>query len=167
MSAELVPAVPGPAHARSRQPRPIDVLREQELRRRIEAGQNEHQAWAAVATDERIGLVSWRGKAEIHVAAAIRTYARFLARMAPHAVAQAKDRVEYLMAATSLRNASTIQKIANGEFSDTEKARVQLAGAKEALKIVGIGADKQTRITTQVAVANSFGALLRSPLAPE
>lgn len=123
------------------------MLRERELTRRIEAGQGELDAWAAVATDGQIGLMSWRGKDSLPVQAAVRSYARFLRRMAPWAVEDARNRAERAMARTAPRNAETIQTIADGKFDDPEKARVQLAGAREALKIVGIGADKQTRVT--------------------
>lgn len=142
MSAELAAR---PAH--TREPRPIDILREREFNRRVDAGEDEIAAWGAVATDARIGLVDFRGLASLPVAAAVRTYARFLKRMAPAAVEDARARSERAMARNAPKNVKTIQDIADGNFEDAEVARTRLAGAREALKIVGIGADKQTRIT--------------------
>jgi hypothetical protein len=138
----------------------MDILREREHRRRTEAGQDEFEAWAAVATDAKIGLRKWRGLASIPVEAVVRTYGLFVARVAPAEVGAARLRVERFMSRTAQRNAETVQAVADGKIACGDEAKCRLAGAREALKIVGIGADKQTRVglALGVNVANVFEA---------
>jgi len=94
--------------------------------------------------------------------AAVRTFARFMARVAPETVRDAVNRVEHRAGQLAGRNAQTIQDIADGKFEDADVARTRLAAARERLKVVGIGADKQTRVSvaTSGPTAIAFGRSL-------
>lgn len=166
VTAELAPATKPRAHARVNR---FDELRRLEFQRRLESGEAPLAAWSVIATDEKIGLSDWRGAPSIRVEAAVRTLGRFLRKIAPDSAETARALAEEAAARFTGTALATMKKIANGEFEDAEKARVQLAANERILKIVGIGADKQTRVTAISSTGPTqfnFGSVLRAPLPP-
>lgn len=157
MSAELSrPADAGTPIATRARPigwSSLDRLRAKELNRRIAAGEGELEAWAKIATDQRIGLGKYRGLASIPVAVAASSLGRFWLRINPDEAAEAVAAIRS-RASNFARDAwDTVEATARGEFGqgkvrirgeeevveiDAAAAAVRLKAATHALAIVGV-----------------------------
>ena len=113
---------------------PKDRARARELDRRILGGQSELDAWAAVVTDEGLGLRDYAGKPSAPVRVVATSLARFYERTASAVMAESRSRVAQRAATYAPRAWDRIEKLVQDQDS-----AVALQASKFALQTVGVG----------------------------
>lgn len=165
MSAELAPVGP-PAGPQGRVSR-IDGERLAMFREEMTKGHGREAAWARVCTDERIGLLKYRGASSIPAKYVRQSLARMLARVAPGELAAARDSVVETIARAAPKAAATIAGLVE-KCDDPRGDTVRLAASRLTLETVGLGRGAPatvlpvalgplaTFIAAQKAKANAF-----------
>lgn len=140
-----------------------------ELDRLRVAGMPDLDAWMLILRDERLGYADLRVLAEIPPTKISATFAGFLQRVTPGAVAEARDRVQERISRAAPEAAQKIVDLARGDFGegrvrirgrgdgafevveiDASAAAVQLAASKHLLACVGVSDRPQSVTAVQV-----------------
>lgn len=157
VEAPLLPAFaghPAPLARTRRRATVMDRARARALVARIEAGEDDLDAFWAVASDPKIGLQRYRGaKERPEPIVLMRKLAALLERAAPELVATARDTALTRLAGLGDDAVRAVQEVATGDIADGRIARARLDAAKTILGALGIGDRPPPVIATQVNVS--------------
>lgn len=131
----------------------MDRVRVQQFAQRVEAGEDELDAFWAIASDPGYGFSRYRGETERPPEVVLRTkLAALLERGAPEAVAAARDHALVRLAALSDEALAAVVEVLTGECADARAARARLDAAKTVLGSLGIGERGGITVATQINV---------------
>ncbi len=154
MSENLPLATTAPRKRRPhRKATAMDRVRVGKFVERVEAGEEELDAFWAVASDAGYGLSRYRDAPERPSDAVLRhKLTALLERAAPEAVAAARDLALVRLAGLSDAALAALMEVLTGECADGRAARARLDAAKTVLGSIGIGERAGITIATQVNI---------------
>lgn len=149
--------VPDSAAPAVRRPRrkatTMDGVRLKAFLQKLAAGEDETNAFWAVASDPAIGFSRFRGVTERPSEVVLRRkMASLLARTVPETIGVARDLALAQLAGLSEDALRAVQETVVGDFEDGRAARVRLDAAKSILGSLGISDRPAPVIATQVNV---------------
>ena len=140
----------------------MDRLRVRKFAQRLEAGEDEVDAFWAVASDPGIGYSRLRGDDERPPEIVLRRkLASLLARVAPDLVDRARDLALVRLGGLSDDALRAVGEVVTGDFSDGQVARARLEAARVILGSIGVR-EKAPAATAQANVVVSLGDGLRA-----
>ena len=161
MTTDLSPQIPFTPR-KSRRATTMDRVRTRAFVRRLERGEDEVDAFWAVASDPGTGLARFRGKTERPPEVVLRRkLASLLERTAPGLLAAAKDTAVARLAEFSEDAVRAVQEVVTGDFADAGHARARLDAARVILAALGIR-EQAPAASAQANVVVSLGDGLRA-----
>jgi hypothetical protein len=137
----------------------MDRVRVRELLRRLEAGEDEVDAFWRVASDPKTGYARFRGGTERPPEIVLtRKLASLLERTAPELVAAARDVARAKLAGMGDDAVRAVYEIVVGDIADGRIARARLDAAQTVLQALGIGERAGMTVATQINVGPGTNA---------
>lgn len=142
--------------SKTRRATTMDRVRVRAFARRLEAGEDELDAFWAVASDPGTGLARFRGAAERPAPIILRRkLAALLQRVAPQLVEAAKDIALARLSGLSDDAIRAVAEVVTGDFQDGGTARARLDAARIILGSIGV----REQASATSASANVFVSL--------
>jgi len=163
MSSEILPARTNALVPRgTRRPTILDRVRVREFAKRLEAGEDEVEAFWAIASSPRSGYVRYRDVATRPPELVLRRkLAALLQRVTPGLVDAAKDVALTRLVGLSDDALRAVEEVVTGHFGDGGHARARLEAARIILSSLGIR-EQAPQATAQANVVLSFGDAIRA-----
>lgn len=152
------PASGQPLHRAPRRPTTMDRVRARKLLERLSEGEDELEAFWAIASDSGIGLSRYRGVTELPPEKVLRRkMASLLQRAVPEIVERAKEIALGRLGVLSADAVNAVGEVVTGEFEDGSAARARLDAARVILGAIGVREPAGSTATANVVVSLGDG----------